>query len=99
MNSNNTAVNADFNDLQIELFTIEERTFTTRLGYKVELLTEHGEFNSKIKIPDDTGVVKNFYFDNFNLLEDELKEQLKSFLYLSFTTLPAWQSKALPRCI
>ena len=26
MNYNNTAVNADFNDLQIELFTIEERT-------------------------------------------------------------------------
>lgn len=89
MISNNTVVNADFNSFQTESLTIDERTFTTRLGYKVELLTEHGEFNSKITIPDDIGTVIHFNFDDFHSLEGELKEQLKSFyIYLLPRYLP-----------
>ena len=89
MISNNTAVNADFNGFQTEPLTIEERTFTTRLGYKVELLTEHGDFNSTVKLPDDTGEVSYLHFDGLYTLEYELKELLKSFyIYLLPRYLP-----------
>ncbi|UUO24653.1 site-specific integrase [Colwellia sp. M166] len=89
MISNNTVFDIGFTNFKAEPLTIEERTFTSRLGYKVELLDESGEFNSSVKLADDTSGVSYLYFDGFSSLESELKEHLKNFyIYLLPRYLP-----------
>ncbi len=61
------------------LLTLEERTVQNRLGYKVELYGETGEFNDVVFMPDDTSVVHRFHFVSINELEFELKEMLKGY--------------------
>ncbi|WP_372383764.1 tyrosine-type recombinase/integrase [Vibrio sp. BS-M-Sm-2] len=61
------------------LLTLEERTVQNRLGYKVELYGETGEFNDVVFMPDDTSVVHRFHFASINELEFELKEILKGY--------------------
>lgn len=67
----------------------EERIFKDRLGYDVELFDEMGEFNAIVKIPDDTSQVTYLYFNGFESLDSDLRENLKSyFLYLLPRYLP-----------
>lgn len=61
------------------LFTPQERVVTNRLGYKVELFDEMGEFKSLVSLPDDTNQVVKLDFVNISELSVELKEQLKGF--------------------
>jgi integrase len=89
MISDNTVFDIGFTDFKVEPLPIDERTFTIRLGYKVELLDESGEFNSSVGLPDDTGGVRFLNFDGFSSLEPELKEHLKNFyIYLLPRYLP-----------
>ena len=61
------------------LLTPLKRTFTNRLGYKIELFDEMGEFNDVVSLPDDTNVVIKINFTPINDLAFELKEQLKGY--------------------
>jgi len=71
------------------LLTPQERTFANRIGYKVELFDEVGEFNDVVSLPDDTSQVTKLYFTRINELGHELKEQLKGYyIYLLPRYLP-----------
>lgn len=72
------------------LLSSEERTVKSRLGYSIELFNEAGEFNTVVKVPDDTGEVFYLYFSEIESIDHELKEHLKSFFaYLIPRYLPA----------
>ena len=71
------------------LLTPQERAFANRIGYKVELFDEVGEFNDVVSLPDDTSQVTKLYFTRINELGHELKEQLKGYyIYLLPRYLP-----------
>lgn len=72
------------------LLAPQERIVKNRLGYKVELFDETGEFNNVVKLPDDTSQVFYLYFNTINELAFELKEHFKGYYtYLLPRYLPS----------
>lgn len=87
MIESNGVLNKGFLTLQL---SPELQRCTSKLGYKIHLFNENGEFRDIVKMPDDTSKVSKCHFGSINVLEGALKEHLKSYYtYLVYRYLPS----------